>query len=74
MFIAIPFDHVRKKKAMMQKANVSHGNTMMDEVVRRELYCICRLWLLYKGQVVYSEVPMSMERKKGMKKQRRSKK
>jgi hypothetical protein len=36
--VATPFDHLRKKGAMMQKANVSHGKTMMDTMLRmREL-------------------------------------
>jgi hypothetical protein len=30
MSLAIPFDLLRKKRAMMQKANVSHGKAKME--------------------------------------------
>jgi hypothetical protein len=33
--VAIPFDHLRNKEAMVQKANVSHGETKMDTKMRR---------------------------------------
>jgi hypothetical protein len=33
--VAIPFDFLKKKEAMMQKANVSYGKTKMDKIVRR---------------------------------------
>ncbi|SAM06028.1 hypothetical protein [Absidia glauca] len=33
--VAIPSDQLRKKGAMMQKANVSHGKPKMDMMVRR---------------------------------------
>jgi hypothetical protein len=47
--VAISVDQLRKKEAMMQKANVSHGKTKMDKTVgRRELPCVCRSRLLYK--------------------------
>jgi hypothetical protein len=35
MSVAVPFDHPRKKGAMMQKANVSHEMTKMDKKKRR---------------------------------------
>jgi hypothetical protein len=42
--VAIPFDLLRKKEAMMRKANVGHGKIQMDMVVRRrELPCVRRL-------------------------------
>jgi hypothetical protein len=61
------FDHLRKKKgAMMQKGNVSHGKAKMDKMVRRgELPCVRRSKQWNRGRVVRGEVPMSMERKKG---------
>jgi hypothetical protein len=31
-----PFDHLREKEAMKQKANVSHGKTMMDKGGEKE--------------------------------------
>ncbi|SAM04795.1 hypothetical protein [Absidia glauca] len=33
--VVIPFDHLRNKGAMMQKVNVSHGETNMDKTARR---------------------------------------
>jgi hypothetical protein len=72
--VAIPFDHLRKKRALMQKANVSHGKAKMDKMVRRsKLLCDGRSRSFYKSQVVRGAMPMSMERKKVVKKQRRSK-
>jgi hypothetical protein len=63
--IAIPFGLLRKKRAMMQKANVSHGKVKMDKVVRRrELPCIRRLKYLHRVQDVRCEVTMLFERKK----------
>jgi hypothetical protein len=59
---------------MMQKANVSHGETKMDKMVRRgELPCVCRPRTSYRGQVIRGVLLMSVERKKVVKKQRRSK-
>jgi hypothetical protein len=41
MSIAISFDRLRKKEAMMQKANVSHGSAMKAEILRRrEFPCV----------------------------------
>jgi hypothetical protein len=59
---------------MMQKVNVSHGKAKMDKMVRRkELPYVRRSRPLYRERVGRSAVLMSMERKKRMKKQRRSK-
>jgi hypothetical protein len=58
---------------MKQKANVSHGRKKMDMVRRREVSYVRRLRSLHRGQVVRDAVLESMERKKGIKKQRRSK-
>jgi hypothetical protein len=64
---------VLKKCAMMQKANVSHGKAKTGKVVRRgELPYTRRSRSLYRVSVVSGTVSVSME-KKGMKKQRRSK-
>jgi hypothetical protein len=42
--VVIRFDCLRKKEAMMQKANVSHGQTKVEKMVRRrELPSIRRL-------------------------------
>jgi hypothetical protein len=59
----------------MQKANVSHGETKMDKMVRRrELPCVRRLMSLYREHFVRKAVSMSIGRKKKViKKQRRSK-
>jgi hypothetical protein len=35
MFVAVSFAHLRKKDAMMQKVNVSHGKVKMEMVRRR---------------------------------------
>jgi hypothetical protein len=60
---------------MMQKVNVGHSKRKMDKLVsRKALPCIRRLRLLYRERVVRDEMPMSMARKKVMKKQRRGKK
>jgi hypothetical protein len=57
----------------MQKANASHGTAKMDRLVRRrELPCVRHSYSLHRGRVAGGAVPMSMERKKVMKKQRRS--
>jgi hypothetical protein len=72
--VAIPLGLSRKKGAMMQETTVSHGKTKMDKVVRRgELPCVRCSRSLYGERVVGSAVPMSMEIKNVMKKQRRSK-
>jgi hypothetical protein len=55
---------------MMQFANVSHGKTKMNEVVRRRVTVRSSL---YRGRVVRDAVLMLMKRKKVMKKQRRDK-
>jgi hypothetical protein len=65
IFVAIPFDLLRKRRAMMQQANVSQGKTKMDKIVRRiGLPCVCRSSTLHRGQVVRGDEKMSMERKK----------
>jgi hypothetical protein len=62
----IQFDHPSKKRAVMQKANVSHGKSKMDKLARRrELPCIRRLVSSYRGRVVRSAVLMLKEKKKG---------
>jgi hypothetical protein len=49
----------------MQKANVSHGKTKMDKMVRRSgLPCVRRSWSLYRRRVVHAELLMSLKRKK----------
>jgi hypothetical protein len=55
---------LRKKGAMMQKANVSHGKTLMGKMVRRELPCVHRSRLLYRVRVARGAVAMLLERKK----------
>jgi hypothetical protein len=56
---------------MMQKANVSRGQTKMDKMVRRrELPWVCHSRSLDRDQVACGVVPMSMERKKVIKKQK----
>jgi hypothetical protein len=63
---------LRKKGALMQSANVSHGKTKMNKMVKRgELPCVHRLRSLYRERVGLGAMPMSMERKKVMKKQRK---
>jgi hypothetical protein len=63
--VAILLNLVVKKGAMMQKANVRHGQIKMDKMVRRrELPCIRRSRSLYKGRVVRGAVLMSMKNKK----------
>jgi hypothetical protein len=65
----------RKRRAFMQKTNVSHGSTKMDKMVRRRgLHCVRRWGPLYKGRVIRGTVLMSMKIKKVMKKQRRGNK
>jgi hypothetical protein len=61
MYVATLLNLPRKKGATMQKANISHGKTKMDKMVRRrELPCArC----LYKERVVRGALSMSMERK-----------
>jgi hypothetical protein len=50
---------------MMQKSNVSHGETKMDKMMRRrELPCIRRSRSFYGGRVVRCAMLLSMERKK----------
>jgi hypothetical protein len=34
--VAIPFDHLRRKEAMMQQANVSHGKTKDGQACEKE--------------------------------------
>jgi hypothetical protein len=65
----------KKKRALMQKAKVGQGKTMMDMVKRRELPCVRRSRLLYKWWNVRGAVILSKEekKKKVIKKQRRSK-
>jgi hypothetical protein len=64
----------KKKGAMMQKANVRHGKAKMDKIVRmREVPCVRRSKSLYSEWAVCGSVPLSMERKKVMKEQRRGK-
>jgi hypothetical protein len=47
--VVIPLDHLRKKGAMMQKANISHGKTKIDKMEgRRELPCVRRLWVFVR--------------------------
>jgi hypothetical protein len=63
--VVIPFDHLRIKGAMMQKANVGHDKPKMDKAVRRgALPCIRRSRSLYKRRVARGAVLMSIERKK----------
>jgi hypothetical protein len=40
--VVIPFDLQRKKRAIMQKANVGHGKKKVDLVRRKELPCFRR--------------------------------
>jgi hypothetical protein len=62
--IAISFDLLRKKVAIVQKVNVSHGKTKMDKTVRgRELPCVRHWRSLYKGRFVVCAVPMSMKKR-----------
>jgi hypothetical protein len=56
----------------MQKVNVSHSQTKINKTVRRrQVPCVGRS--RYRGRIILDAVLMSMERKKEMKKQRRSK-
>jgi hypothetical protein len=49
----------------MHNANVGHGESKMDKLVRRrKVPCVRRLWSLYRERVVSSAVPLSMERGK----------
>jgi hypothetical protein len=58
---------------MMQKANVGQGNTKMGKMVRRkELPYVHRLRSLYRDRIGSGAVLLSAERKKVMKKHRRS--
>jgi hypothetical protein len=41
IFVVIPFDHLRKKGALMQKANVSHGEKTVF-MARKELPSVQR--------------------------------
>jgi hypothetical protein len=64
IFVAIPFDRLRKQGALKQKANVSLGKTQMDKMVRRrESPCARQSRLLYKKRVVRGVAYMSMEKK-----------
>jgi hypothetical protein len=64
-----------KKGAMMQKANVSHGKSNMDKTVRRrELPWVHHSRSLYRKRIVRGAGLKSIQRKKVMKKQRRTKK
>jgi hypothetical protein len=63
----------RKKGTLKQKANVSHGKIKMDNMVIGESPCVRGPRSLYIVRVVRGGVLMSMERKKVMRKQRRSK-
>jgi hypothetical protein len=46
-----PISHSKKKGAMMQKANVSHGKAKMDKRERgRELPCVRRSRSLYRDE------------------------
>jgi hypothetical protein len=63
-FVAIPFDHSRKKRVTMQKVNVSHGKSKMDKTVRRgELPWVRHSRTVCRRRVVRSAVPMSMKKK-----------
>jgi hypothetical protein len=59
---------------MMQKPNVGHGKPKTDKMVRRELPCVRRLIMLYRGRVIRGVVLMSLKKKKVIKKQRMSEK
>jgi hypothetical protein len=72
--VVIPFDLLRKKEAMMQKAIVSFGKAMDKTVRRRRLPWVRRLRMLNRERAVCGAVLMLLERKKKvMKKQRRGK-
>jgi hypothetical protein len=72
--VVIPLDLLKIRGALMQKANVNHGKLKIGKMVeRRELHCIRRSVSLYSGRVVRGAGIMLMERKKVMKKGRRSK-
>jgi hypothetical protein len=72
--VAISFDLLREKRAMMQKANFRYGKTKMDMMVRlRELPCVRRSGSLYRGRVVRWCGAYVDGKKKVMKKQRRTK-
>jgi hypothetical protein len=61
--VVIPFDRLRKKEAMMQKVNVSHGKPRMDKALRRKaLPSIRRVRSLHSRQVVRGAMLLSMER------------
>jgi hypothetical protein len=63
--VAISIDPLRKKGAMMPKANVSQGKTKMDKLVRRrELPYVRHSKKLYRKRVVCGVMLMSKERKK----------
>jgi hypothetical protein len=74
IFVAIPFDHLGIKKEQWCKRQIlAMVRQRLDEMVRRrELPCVRRSSSLYSELVVRGVVPMSMERKKVMEKQRRS--
>jgi hypothetical protein len=61
MFVAIPFDLLRKRSAMLKDVNVGYGKKKMDKMVRRrEFPCLRRSRPLYKGQIVGDAVPIPM--------------
>jgi hypothetical protein len=61
--VVIPFDLLRKNRALMQNANVNHGKANMDKVRRRRLPCVRQLGEPYKGWIVHGAVILSMEGK-----------
>jgi hypothetical protein len=72
--VANPFDHLREKGAMMQKVNVGHRKTKDWQDGEKERVTLRSSFrTLYRNRVVRSAVVMSMERKKVIKKQRKSK-
>jgi hypothetical protein len=58
---------------MMQNVNVGQGETKLDDRVRGERVTVRSSVVALRASVVHGAVPMSMERKKVRKKQRRSK-
>jgi hypothetical protein len=52
LFVVIPFDHLRKKGAMMQQANVSHGGRKKNKTLKKGgLPCVRReMAFVYKMQ------------------------
>jgi hypothetical protein len=56
--------YCEKRKAMTQKANVSHDRPKIDKIVRGgELPCVRCSRPLYRGQTVVSAMLMSMGKK-----------